>query len=175
MGSDEFPAAKPERSTDRLSPWATADLRSRYPRLLRWWRYAASSAVAAATSQLTFLILYGTGLAGAPLASVVSVLAGVPPKFVLSRWWVWQRRGTPRFLGEVVPYLAVVAVTGAASALLTSLAEAVIDERVTSHAWQVGLVSAAFFAVMAGMFVARYVLFERLVFVDRTGETERRP
>ena len=173
MGSDEFPAVKPERSAS--PPKAAASMRSRYPRLLRWWRYTASSAVAAATSQLTFLLLYGSGLAGAPLASVLSVLAGVPPKFVLSRWWVWERRGAPRFLDEVVPYLAVVAVTGAASALLTGLAESVIDERVTSHAWRVGLVSAAFFTVMAGMFVARYVLCQRLVFADRAGGTKPRP
>jgi putative flippase GtrA len=129
-------------------------------------RFAVASVVATVVTELSFLALYGQDLAGAEVAGVIAFVAGAVPKFVLSRWWVWRRPGTPSLLGEVVPYGLVAAGTGLAAGLVTGLAERVIEQQVESRPWQVGLVGAAFLATMVLMFAVRYVLFDRLVFSD---------
>jgi putative flippase GtrA len=136
-------------------------------------RFAVASVVATVVTELSFLALYGADLAGAEVAGVIAFVAGAVPKFVLSRWWVWRRPGTPSLLGEVVPYGLIAAGTGLAAGLVTGLAERVIEQQVESRPWQVGLVGAAFLATMVLMFAVRYVLFDRLVFND--GSRTRRP
>jgi putative flippase GtrA len=136
-------------------------------------RFAVASVVATVVTELSFVALYGADLAGAEVAGVIAFVAGAVPKFVLSRWWVWRRPGTPSLLGEVVPYGLVAAGTGLAAGLVTGLAERVIEQQVESRPWQVGLVGAAFLATMVLMFAVRYVLFDRLVFND--GSRTRRP
>jgi putative flippase GtrA len=134
-------------------------------------RFAVASLVATAVTELSFVALYGAGLAGAEVAGVIAFVAGAVPKFVLSRWWVWRRPGTPSILGEVVPYGLVAAGTGLAAGLLTGLAERVIEQQVESRPWQVVFVGAAFLATMVAMFALRYVLFDRLVFNDGARRT----
>jgi len=136
-------------------------------------RFAVASLVATAVTELSFVVLYGAGHAGVEVAGVIAFVAGAVPKFVLSRWWVWRRPGTPSLLGEVLPYGLVAAGTGLVAGLLTGLAERVIEQQVESRPWQVTLVGAAFLATMVAMFALRYVLFDRLVFND--GSRTRRP
>ncbi|MGH3326604.1 MAG: molybdopterin-dependent oxidoreductase [Streptomycetales bacterium] len=142
-------------------------------RLLRWGRYTVASGVATGTTELAFVIVYGGGLAGAQTAGIVAFIVGAVPKFALVRWWVWQRRGVPHLVGEVLPYALVVAATGVVAGYLTSLAESAITASIEAHTLRVALVSTAFFVIMAVLFVVRYVLFDRLVFRDRNGR--RRP
>jgi putative flippase GtrA len=136
-------------------------------------RFAVASVVATVVTELSFVALYSADLAGAEVAGVIAFIAGAVPKFVLSRWWVWRRPGTPSLLGEVLPYGLVAAGTGLAAGLITGLAERVIEQQVESRPWQVGLVGAAFLATMVALFAVRYVLFDRLVFND--GSRTRRP
>jgi putative flippase GtrA len=136
-------------------------------------RFAVASVVATVVTELSFLAMYGTDLAGAEVAGVIAFVTGAVPKFVLSRWWVWRRPGTPSLLGEVLPYGLVAAGTGLAAGLITGLAEKVIEQQVESRPWEVGLVGAAFLATMVVLFAVRYVLFDRLVFND--GSRTRRP
>lgn len=53
------------------------------------------------------LVLYGAQVAmgWSPVASnVFAVCIGAFPGYVLSRYWVWERRGRSHFLREVVPF-----------------------------------------------------------------------
>jgi putative flippase GtrA len=144
------------------------------PHAGRIGRYAVATVVATGVTMLCFVALYGAGLAGPKVAGVIAFLAGAAPKFVLLRWWVWRRRGVPRPLREVAPYVLVAAGTGLGAGWLTDLAEVVIVDYVEPGRLRVALVGAAFMATTAAMFAVRYVLFDRLVFTDLGSNLRRR-
>jgi putative flippase GtrA len=132
--------------------------------LPRVWRYLVASVVATAVTELCFVALDATDMSPSTLAGVVAFLAGAVPKFVLLRWWVWRLSGTPRVVGEVLPYAAIAGGTGLAAGALTSLAESAIEDEVASRTLEVLLVAGAFLVVMGAVFALRYVLFDLLVF-----------
>ena len=130
----------------------------------RVWRFVVASVVATAVTELCYVALYATDVSASTLAGGVAFLAGAVPKFVLLRWWVWRLSGTPRIVGEVLPYAAIAGGTGLAAGWLTSFAESAIEDEVASRTLQVLLVGGAFLVVMGAAFGLRYVLFDRLVF-----------
>ncbi|HUG07750.1 MAG TPA: GtrA family protein [Acidimicrobiia bacterium] len=80
----------------------TARLRDSHGRKLI--RFAAVSAFNVLAGQA---MLYGAQvLLGWPAvqANVVSVCLGAVPAYLLSRYWVWEKRGRNRVLGELVPF-----------------------------------------------------------------------
>lgn len=136
-------------------------------------RYAAGSVIAGVCSEVGFLLVYGTALAGPPVASVVGFLAGAIPNYLLNRSWTWGRRGRPDLLREVVPYAAVILVSVAAASAVTSFVDRHVGELTASRPLQVALVTLAFGATYGLLFVGKFVVFDRLLFADR-GERRSR-
>jgi putative flippase GtrA len=132
--------------------------------LPRVWRFIVASVIATAVTELCYVGLYATNVSASTLAGIVAFMAGAVPKFVLLRWWVWQLSGTPRLVGEVLPYAAIAGGTGLAAGALTSFAQSAIEDQVASRILQVLLVGGAFLAVMGALAALRYVLFDLLVF-----------
>jgi putative flippase GtrA len=132
--------------------------------LPRVWRYIVASVVATAVTELCYLALYATDMSTSTLAGVVAFLAGALPKFVLLRWWVWRLSGTPRVVGEVLPYVAIAGGTGLVAGGVTGFAETAIEDQVASRTLEVLFVGGAFLAVMGAVAALRYVLFDLLVF-----------
>ena len=137
------------------------------PGVRRFSKYAVGSAVAFGTSNLAFLLLYGLGWASPQAASVLAFAAGVPVNYVLNRRWAWQRRGRPTLRGEILPYAGVVALSIVASAIGTWAADRWLQSVDLPRAVEVLLVDATFIAINGGLFLAKYVLLDRLVFRDR--------
>lgn len=134
---------------------------------LRVGRYLVASAVATSLTEVCFLALYRQGLAGPLIAGGVGFVAGALPKYVLVRWWVWRRLGTPGLLDEMLPYTVVAAGTGLGAGWLTGVAEETVRAHIASPGLEVWGVGATFLSIMAAMFLVRYVLFDKLVFSDR--------
>ncbi len=61
------------------------------------------------------------GLSGG-WASLVAALIGTGPAYVLSRRWVWERKGPHSLKGEVAPFLAIALLGLAISGALAELA-----------------------------------------------------
>jgi putative flippase GtrA len=139
-------------------------------------RYAIASVVATVVSELGFVLLYGLGIAGAHLAGMLAFLAGALPKYVLARWWVWQRSGMPELVGEVLPYVIVAAVTGLGAGALTDLAEAAVTQGAQDQPMEEWFAGVAFLASMVVMFAVRFVIFDKWVFTNRrlTGRSRGR-
>ena len=105
------------------------------------------------------------------LASVLAFVAGAVPNYLMNRYWAWQRRGRPDHRREVLPYAVIVIVTAITAILVTTAADRWVRDHVATHGWQVALVGAAFLGTYGAMFVLKFLLFDRLIFVDRPGRT----
>ncbi|MGH3948011.1 MAG: GtrA family protein [Pseudonocardiaceae bacterium] len=146
-------------------------------RVLLWGRYTAASVIAGVISEVVFVAAYWLG-ALPVVASLVAFAAGAVPNYLMNRYWAWQRSGKADRARETLPYAAIVIVTAAAAALITTVADSLVRDHVDQHALQVALVGAAFLGTYGFMFVLKFVLFDRFIFVRRpadTPETTSRP
>lgn len=139
-------------------------------RIRLWGRYTGASVIAGVISEVVFVITYWFG--SVPLvASLVAFVAGAVPNYLMNRYWAWQRRGRPNRGREVLPYAVIVVVTALIAILVTTAADRWVHEHVTAHALQVTLVATAFLATYGAMFVLKFILFDRFIFVDRAAGT----
>lgn len=144
--------------------------------LRRWWRrpgtrrfsrFAVSSGVAFGVSNLVFLVAYGLELTSPQVATVLAYAVGVPTNYLLTRRWTWRRRGRPPLRTELLPYAAVVTVNVVAAAVGTWAVDRWLQSIELPRVIDVALVSMTFVAINGGLFVAKYVLLDRLVFRER--------
>ena len=133
----------------------------------RFFRYSLGSVIAFAVSQLVFLVAYGSGAATPRAATLWSYAAGIPVNYLLNRRWAWRRRGRPGMRDEVVPYAAVITLSIVTSALATDAVDAWLRTIAMAAAARVALVGVTFAGITVGLFLAKYVLLDRLVFRDR--------
>jgi len=139
-------------------------------RIRLWGRYTTASVVAAVISEAVFVATYW--FAAVPLvASLLAFVAGAVPNYLMNRYWAWQRRGRPDRMREVLPYAVIVVATALTAILVTTAADHWVRDHVAAHSVQVILVGAAFLATYGTMFVLKFVLFDRFIFVDRAART----
>jgi putative flippase GtrA len=133
----------------------------------RFSRYTAGSVVALATSEVTLILCFGTGLMNAALASVVAFLAGAIPNYMLNRSWVWKRRGRVQIRRELVPYVLVSLATLVIGALATSGAAAMAPG---GRRTQTLFVAIAYFVSYGVLFLAKFAVYQQFIFGDTAGE-----
>jgi putative flippase GtrA len=134
-------------------------------RWLRVWRYTASSVIAAASSAVVFAGAYALGL-GTVAANVLAFAAGAVPNWVLNRAWAWQRRGRVHVGREVLLYAVVSLLSLVASSAATEWASREARTVTSDAALRVLLVAGAYVATYGVLFVAKYVLYELVIFAD---------
>jgi putative flippase GtrA len=127
----------------------------------RFSRYTAGSAVAFTSSEVALVACYGTGLMGSAPASVVAFVAGAVPNYVLNRFWVWKGRSRGTLRHELLPYVLVSLASLAAGAGATSLAASLAPG---GHATRTVFVALAYLASNLVLFVAKFVIYHRLIF-----------
>lgn len=139
-----------------------------HPRLGRFARYGAGSALASLTSAVTLAVVYRLS-AGPQVASVAAFVAGACVNFLLYRFWAWRVTiaDTAR-VGRDLARFTVVAVTTA----LVALAATTIADKYAQSAHLSGLtrtlvVEGAYFGAFAVMFVAKFLVLDRFVFGSR--------
>lgn len=106
------------------------------------------------------ILLYGAQvvLEWSPVASnVFSVAVGTIPAYVLSRYWVWSKRGKNHFLREVLPFW-ILAFIGFA---LSTTAIWFVDTRWDPSPLMVNLTSLAAFGLV---WAAKFVVLDRILF-----------
>jgi putative flippase GtrA len=129
-------------------------------------KYAVGSVVALLTSVVVFALMLNAG-AGTTAASIGAFVAGALPNWVLNRRWAWQRTGRVHFGREVVGYVIVSLIALAASAAGTGAAQNWVRGHVNGEL-QVLLVTAVYVVVQAALFVAKYLVYERWIFAERS-------
>ncbi len=124
-------------------------------------RYTVGSAVAFATSEVTLVLCFASGLLGAAPAAVVAYVAGAFPNYLLNRHWVW-RRDDPRPLGrELGPYVVVSAVILAAGAAASSVAASIAPGGRSEASV---FVAVAYLVTFGVLFLAKFAALHRFVF-----------
>ncbi len=114
-------------------------------------------------------LLYAMGV-NTTLATVLAFFAGAVPNWSINRKWTWKVEGRVALGREVIAYLVVSATT----LVLLSLATNAADEFVKTHNIQQGtglrvlIVDGAYFAVLAILYGARFLLYEKWIFSGRS-------
>lgn len=106
------------------------------------------------------VILFGaqTVLEWPPVtANIVSVSVGTIPAYILSRYWVWEKRGKNHFMREVLPFW-VLAIIGFA---LSTAAVWFVADRWDPAPIVINLTNLAAFGVV---WLAKFVVLDRILF-----------
>jgi putative flippase GtrA len=130
-------------------------------------RYTIGSIIAAATSAVVFALVFMLG-ASTTVCSTVAFIAGAIPNWVLNRRWAWRVTGRVALGREVLAYIVISVLSLLASSLATSWAHGQARSITDDHATQAILVSAAYVAVFAILFVGKFVVYEVWVFSGRS-------
>jgi putative flippase GtrA len=136
-------------------------------------RFAGGTAVSTACSQLAFVLLFGVAGASAMVSGVVAFVAGAVPNFLIHRFWTWRRDGPVRIRRELVPYLAVIIVSGLVTIGMTTGVDRLIGQTIDDRALRTLVVAVAFNASYLPLFILKFALLDRLVF-GRDDATLRR-
>jgi len=148
-----------------IGAWASSPRRR--AQIARLARYAATSGVAFGVSETTLLILYGNDVVNATVAAVIANLAGTVPSYFMSRYWIWKDSARTRVGRQVVLYwttsVVCMALTSLATGAIASLAPA-------GHRFHLAVVAVGFPAVTLVFWLAKFVLYQRVIF-PRTPQT----
>lgn len=128
---------------------------------LKLVRYSATSAVALAVSEATLLLLVAFSVFDATADAFIGNLAGTIPSYVMSRYWIWRDAPRRRVGRQVFQYWSLsfvsMGVTSVATGAIARIAPG-------DHAMHLLVVGGGFFVVSFALWVAKYVVYERLIF-----------
>ncbi|MGH3869903.1 MAG: GtrA family protein [Pseudonocardiaceae bacterium] len=130
----------------------------------RLTRFAAGTLVSTACSQVAFVLLFGVLAASATVAGAVAFVAGAVPNFLIHRYWTWRLRGPVGLRRELLPYLAVITLSGLVAIGVTAAVDRLIGEPINDRALRTLIVAVAFNASYLPLFILKFALLDRLVF-----------
>jgi putative flippase GtrA len=132
-----------------------AQFRSRHgAKLLRFGAVSAFNVI------LGQMLLYGAQVAvgwSPVVANVFAMTVGAVPAYLLSRYWVWEKRGKSHFLREVVPFWSL-ALIGFA---ISTFAIWWVDLWITPSPWVINLTALGAFGIV---WLAKFVVLDRILF-----------
>lgn len=139
----------------------------RTPQLVKLWRYGAGSVLAFVTSGIAlFICIQWLGF-GATTAAVIAFFAGTIPNWALNRRWAWQRTHRDGIGRETTLYTIVTLASLGISVGVTKLTAIWAADMKTHPIVRHLLVTGMYLLVTVVLAGAKYVAYDRLVFVDR--------
>ena len=93
----------------------------------------------------------------AVVSNIFAVSVSATPAYLLSRYWVWQKRGKNHFMREVVPFWSL-AVLGFA---LSTGAVWYVEHKWSPHPLVINLTNLAAFGMV---WVSKFVILDRVLF-----------
>jgi putative flippase GtrA len=146
--------------TDRLV--GNSRRRATLGRVLRCFAVSVGTTVLS----LTVLVLLAVvGRVPAGTANVIAVCCGIFPSYFLNRRCVWQRRDRHRVMGEVAPFWVLSLVGLALSTVAVARVDALARDWSTSM--RAIALPAANLSVFGLLWVAQFVVLDRVIFRDR--------
>ncbi len=170
-GADPQTRVRSRTNRDEVENIPVRETQSRRrAQVLRLVRYAATSGMAFALSEVTLLILYGKHVVGATTAALIANVVATVPSYLMSRYWIWKDAERSRVGRQVVLYWG----TSAASILLTSLATGAIAHAIPKgHQYHLAIVGFAFLVVNVVFWLLKFVVYHKFIFpTDRTQAAE---
>ncbi|PZS23540.1 MAG: hypothetical protein DLM54_00975 [Acidimicrobiales bacterium] len=141
---------------------------SRTPPGRKACRYSIVSVVSVAVSSVVlFLTFYVLALWSAVVCNVVATSVASVPSYYLNRRWAWGKSGRSHLLKEVVPFWALALLGLGLSTWAVDLADRYGPDITPSHLGQAIVVIVAQVAGFGVVWVGKFIIFNRLLFVDR--------
>ena len=138
-------------------------------------RYSMVSVVAVAISQAVLAVCYGVLDWSARVANITAVCVSAVPAYYLNRAWAWGKRGRSHLLKEIVPFWAMALLGLVLSTWATDAAESYAVARWSSRLVQTVIVMAASLAAFGVLWVAKFAILNRYLFVDGPRRPEAEP
>lgn len=117
-------------------------------------KFIAVSLVGTVITQALIIILHGGLGWGGGITNFVGVCVAIPPTYVMTRSWVWGKKGASSFRREVAPFWIL---------NLLGLALSTVFAAIADRIWGSTLaVSGANFAGFGVLYVAKFVILDHL-------------
>jgi putative flippase GtrA len=110
----------------------------------------------------------------AGVAAVLGNSCGAIPSYVLNRYWVWGKSDKNRVFGEIIPFWIITLIGIGLSFVVAHEAGAFTRHHHITGFFRLVILLAANLAGFGVLWVAKYVLFNKVLFVVRRGEGEHR-
>ncbi len=172
-GASAGGASAIHRLVDRVAERLRLE-RRHVERLFQWVRYGATSCVATLTSMTVLGALVATNTLSPGWANVVATSVGTVPSFELNRRWVWGRTGRRSLAGEVGPFCVMSFAGLTLSTLLVSAAGHWATGAGLDAFWRTAVIEVANVAAFGTLWVAQFVVLDRVLFAHRAPGAGRR-
>lgn len=140
------------------------------PRLAKYVRYVATSAVANATTITVLAILVGLVNFDAGWSNVIATGVATIPSFELNRRWVWRQQGRRSLAKEVVPFWIWAFLELGISSVTVHL----VGDYASAHAWARSIrtfsVEVTSIGTTGTLWLIQFVLFDRVLFRQRKAD-----
>jgi putative flippase GtrA len=141
----------------------------RTPECAKVLRYVTVSGISTVLSLALLYIFYRKVGLTVRWANVVATVIATVPSYYLNRTWAWGRTGKSHFRREVLPFWIIALISLGLSTIAVQFAAHEADRLSQSHTVQTGLVLLANFVTYGVMWVGKFVLFNKILFVHRDG------
>ncbi len=130
-------------------------------------RYSMASVVSVAVSQAVLFLTFGVlHLASAVPCNIIATAVATVPSYYLNRRWAWGKTGKSHLWKEIVPFWALAFIGLALSILAVDIAESEAPNITSSHLGTAIIVNLSALAAWGVIWVGKFIIFNRLVFVD---------
>lgn len=141
--------------------------RARTPTATKAIKYSLATAVAVAVNQVALFVLFGLFHWTARSANILALTIGGIPSYYLNRRWVWGKSGRSHLWREVVPFWALAFTGLVVSTVCVDAAESWALRTFDSRLVQALVVNGASFGALFVLWVGKFVIFNKLIFVTR--------
>jgi len=136
-------------------------------------RYTTVSLISVAIAQVLLFLAFGVLKWSATDANIFAVAVSAVPSYYLNRNWAWGKRGRSHLMKEVVPFWALAFLGLAVSTWAVSIAHHHVHH--FSHFGQTIVVNLANLGSFGVLWVAKFVIFNELMFKHRPEVLEDEP
>ena len=151
-----------------------ADLRARAqsPGGQKAIRYTMVSVISVIVSQVALIFLFGVLHWTARSANILACTIGGVPSYWLNRRWAWGKTGKSHLWRETVPFWSLTFLGLALSTWAADFAESWGEMHLDSHLLQTGGVALAAIGAFGVLWIGKFVIFNKLMFIDHHRATE---
>lgn len=151
-----------------------AEVRARVakPGMRKLIRYSMVSVIAVAITVVLQAFCFGVLRLGPTLSPLIASTIAAVPSYILNRRWVWKKGGRSHIRKEVLPFWVMVVIGLVASTSASTAAGAFAVSATDSHAAQTVIVTGASFFAFAGLWILKFIIFNKVLFVHREDELD---
>jgi len=130
-------------------------------------RYTLASVISVVVSQVAFVVAFGLLRWTARSSAITATAIGSVPSYYLNRYWAWGKTGRSHLWKEILPFWVIAFVGLAFSTWSSDAAETYVNQHHYGHLAKTLLVTGAYFGAFAVLWVAKFVIFNKILFVTK--------